>query len=117
MAWLDELPEQQQETVLKLAATERKNVSETNKREMYEREEKRQQNLRESHNRREARKRKQQALIQDLSQKHLIGSHEELSLAIAEIENRKLTATKRKSEKMNLIKTQIHIRKKVLNQK
>lgn len=96
---------------MKLAVKSRKEVSDACKQEAKERASKRQQILVQSHTHKEALKQKQLAEREELYQHHLIASSEELHGAIAEIEATNTTASKKRSEKLHLLKTQINIRK------
>lgn len=116
LEWLDTLPQQQQNSIVDLAVQRRKQVLESCKEDAKERATKRQQNLMQTHTRREALKTKKLAEKEKLIQHHLISSPDELFDAIAQLEAANSTAAKRKSATIQLIKTQINIRKKVLNQ-
>lgn len=52
-----------------------------------------------------------------LSQLHLITSPEELAQALAEIDKTNISASKKKAKKLDLLKIQVRIRKKVLHQR
>ena len=51
-----------------------------------------------------------------LSQLHLITSPEELTQALAEVDKSNVSASKKKAKKLDILKTQVRIRKKVLKQ-
>lgn len=69
-----------------------------------------------AHSRREALKKKAHDEKERLLQNHLISSTQELSKAIEDIESESISTSKKKTKILSLIKTQIQIRKKVLNQ-
>ena len=116
LKWLGTLPLQQQNSILNLAVKRRKEVSESSKEEAKQRAERRRQNLTQAHTRREAQKEKRLAEREELVQHHLIASSEELLEALSQIDAADLSEGKKRSEKVRLLKTQINIRKKVLNQ-
>ena len=107
---------EQQEQVVGLAMKNRATVSKTCKQEMTDRAIKRQQNLIQEHTRREALKRKQIAEKEELCNQHLIASREELLSTIAEIDDKDITLSRKKTEKLSFLKMQIKIRKKILKQ-
>ena len=112
MKWLDELPCEQQLRVLDLAVKERQNVVKEYKNEEEERGKQRRQNMLQAHLRREALKQKAQQERDELSQKHLITTSQELQEMLCSIESENVSATKKKDRKVSLLKTQIKIRKK-----
>jgi len=113
MKWFETISAEEQTKVVDLAVKKTMFVADSSRKEAAERDEQRCQNLKRSHSRREALKRKQLA---ELSQHHLISSSEELLSCISEIDSRKLTATRKRSQKLEIVQTQIKIRKKNLKQ-
>lgn len=53
----------------------------------------------------------------ELSQLHLITLPEELVKVLAEIDKTSISASKKKSQKIDLLETQVRIRKKVIHQR
>lgn len=116
LQWLNTLPEKQQEIVLNLAIQEKQSLFQEYKEEEEQQAIQRRQNMLQAHSRREALKKKAHDEKERLLQNHLISSTQELSKAIEDIESESISASKKKTKIISLIKTQMQIRKKVLNQ-
>ena len=116
LQWLDTLPKEQQIEVLDLAVQEKPKVDAEQQRAQKAVSEQRQLNLFVANKRREAMKRKAQKERDELSEHHLITSSLELKQAMLDIDAEGIAASKKKSKKLLLLKTQIAIRKKVLKQ-
>ena len=116
MKWLDELPDDQQLTIIDLAVKKREAVN-LESRQMSEHIAlQRKERMIQSHKRKEVLRRKLELEKNQLSQIHLITSSEELHNAIEKIENESMTATKKKKEVKTLLSHQVKIRKKLLGQ-
>lgn len=116
MQWIDKLPEDHFETVVNYAVKRRKQVMSEYKEEETVRSNQRREQMIQAKRRRDAILQRAKKERSELSQLHLITSPEELSLALAEIDKTKLSEAKKKAKKLNLLKTQVRIRKKVLQQ-
>ena len=114
--WLDELPNAEQDNIMKLAVESRVTV----RREVQSRQiqiaKERQEKMKQAHIRHEAFKNKATLEKYKLSKLHLITSSEELRQLLNEIDISSETTSKKKSQKLSLLRTQINIRKKVLSQ-
>lgn len=113
MQWLHQLPDEQQAKVIDLAVVSRQRLHEEYKHE-EERARERQQRMKEEHVKRETAKHKDLEEQRKLSQLHLITSVDELCEVLKNIDHKQLSISKKESEKLSIIKTQINIRKKVL---
>ena len=116
LKWFGTLPPQKQDSICTLAVKRRKEVSKSCKGEAKQRAERRLKNLKQAHAKREAMKEKRLVKREELAKNHLIASSEELLEALSLIDSANLSEGKKRSEKVYLLKTQINIRKKVLNQ-
>ena len=116
LKWLNTLPQKEQAMVLDLAIREKKTVSKESKEEEERQAIQRRNNMEQAYRRREALRKKAREEKEQLLQKHLISSRQELFSAIAEIENESVSTSKKKAKKISLIKTQIQIRKTILKQ-
>ena len=116
MKWLHELPSEQQLNVLDLAVKGRQKVAQESKREDEQRDKQRRQNMLQAHIKREALKQKVRQEKDELSQEHLITSSQELQQAINSIDIKTCSSSKKRAEKMLLLRKQIKIRKKILRQ-
>ena len=116
MQWLDKLPQEKQERVLDLAVKRRRQVLKERKEDDIRRGEKRREHILQAHSKRQALEERSQKEKDKLSELHLITTPEELSEVIQDIDKKGICETKKISEKLKLLKTQISIRKKVLKQ-
>ena len=110
MQWLHDLPDEEQLKVIDLAVEKRRSVRKEYKDEKELRE--RRQNMVLANARGEALKRKTQKEKDGLSQLHLIRTSQELLQALEEIDTQSVSATKKRAQKLSLLKTQIKISKK-----
>ena len=78
--------------------------------------EERQEKMKQAHFRHEALKKKAILERDELSKLHLITSSEELQELLTEIDISNNTISKKKAQKLSLLRTQINIRRKVLGQ-
>lgn len=109
LKWLDELPDDQQLTIIDLAVKRREAVN-LEIRQMSECiASQKKERMIQSHKRREVLRRKIELERDELSQIHLITSSEELHEAITEIENGTTTATKKKKELRTILNNQVKI--------
>uniref|UniRef100_A0A1X7TAG3 Uncharacterized protein n=1 Tax=Amphimedon queenslandica TaxID=400682 RepID=A0A1X7TAG3_AMPQE len=116
MQWLDKLSQEKQERVLDLAVKRRKQVLKERKEDDIRRGEKRRERILQAHSKRRALEERSQKEKDKLSELHLITTTEELSEIIQEIDKKDISESKKISEKLKLLRTQINIRKKVLKQ-
>ena len=116
LKWLNTLPQKEQAVVLDLAIREKQSVFKENKEEEEQQAVQRRNNVEQAYKQREALKKKAWDEKEQLLQKHLISSRQELFSVIAEIENESISTSKKKAKKISLIKTQIQIRKTILKQ-
>jgi hypothetical protein len=114
--WLETLSEEKQDKVVSLAMERRLVVAKERKDDNKKLDEKRRKHMIEEHNKQMALLQKAQEEREKLSQLHVITSSEELSQCIKEIENEKCSFSKKKTKQYALLREQINIRKKVLNQ-
>lgn len=116
MQWLDVLPKEKQDKVLEMAVENRRKVSKQRKEQNEKRSEQRRDHILREHTRRQALQQKAQKMKDKLSQLHLITSSDELYCAIHEIDEENISNSKKKTKKLALLRTQVNIRKKVLEQ-
>ena len=117
MQWMNHLPEDQFETVVDYAVKRRKDVMRECQEEERVRSEHRCEQMVRAKRRREALQQRVKKERNELSQLHLITSPEELAQALAEIDKTDISVSKKKAKKLDLLKTQVRIRKKVLHQR
>ena len=116
MTWLSELPSEKQTAVIDMAVKMRRQVKQTYIEEQTAGVEHRKQKMIKDHAKREAMKKKLYNEKQKLSQLHLITRSQELKEEMLKIDMKDISATKKRSLKMSILKTQVQIRKKVLGQ-
>lgn len=116
MQWLEELPDDTQLRVMDLAVKEKPKVAQERKRQEELRSQQRRQAMLQANARREAFKRKAQQEKDELLQHHLITTSSELDSMLGRIDTEKISAQQKKAKKIQLLKTQIRIRKKILGQ-
>ena len=114
--WLDELPQDQQLTVIDLAVRKREVVNQETKLMSKQVASQRKERMIDAHKRHEAYKKKKELEKDRLSQTHLIVSSTELHEAIKEIDIKKISATKKRQETKMLLSNQIKLRKSLLKQ-
>ena len=112
--WLKDLPTDTQCKVVDLATSSRKEVERECRLNEQQLVKERVKNMVEIHNRQLTLKRKAQVEKDKLSQMHLITTCEELLEALADIESQEITCTKKRAQKLQLLKNQVKIMKKVL---
>ena len=117
LKWLSSLPGNEQKSVLDLAVKQRRCVSKECQEEEKIRREQRQKKMLTENAKRRALEKKSSEEKQLLSQSHLITSSEEVREELMAIDKEKISEAKKASKKMELLKTQVRIRRKVLGQK
>lgn len=116
MRWLCKLPNEKQVEVLDLAVKERPRVVEEHRKLEEYRSQQRKQAMLKANVRREALRRKAHQERDELLQHHLITTSTELHETLQVIDTESISAQRKKSKKISVLKTQIRIRKKVLGQ-
>ena len=116
LAWLRKMPCEEQVAVIDYAVKQRPAVLAEHKLQDQQQSSIRLQNMVQENLKQKALEKKQAQEKERLSQLHLITTSQELAQAIAEIDSEPITAPKRRAKTLALLKTQIQIRKKVLNQ-
>ena len=116
LKWFDDLPDNQQLSIIDLAIEKREAVKLDSKQRSEQIMSQRKEKMIKNHQRQEEIKRKMKIEQNKLSQIHLITSSKELQEAVKVIESREITATKKKQEMRSLLSNQIKIRKKLLKQ-
>ena len=116
MKWLSQLPSEKQTAVIDRAVKQRRQVKQTYNEEQTARVEHRKQAMIKYHAKREAMKKRLYEEKQKLSQLHLITTSQELTEELLKIDMKNMSATRKRSLKMDILKTQVRIRKKVMGQ-
>ena len=118
LKWLSNLPQDDQSTIVDLAVKQRRIVNKECRDEEKMRSQQRQQKMLEENAKRVALEKKlgEEKEKEKLSQSHLITSSDELKEEILAIDKQSISTTKKKNQKLELLKTKIRIRKKVLCQ-
>lgn len=116
MTWLSQLPSEKQTAVIDMAIKQRHQVKQKYNEEQAARVEQRKQAMIKEHAKREATKKKLYEEKQKLSQLHLITKSQELEAEMQRIDEKNVSATKKRSLKLSILKNQVQIRKKVLRQ-
>ena len=116
VAWLDGLPEDKQDMVVKKAVASRRKVADERRQESEKRAELRRQKLLQEHLRRKILQERADKERAKLSEAHLITSSAELYSTLQSIDEEDATAGSKRLRKLAVLKTQVKIRKKILNQ-
>ena len=116
MKWLSDLPDEEQLAVVDMAVKQRRCVSKEYKDEENERFEQRKQNMIKQNTKRVALKEKMCREKEKLSQLHLITTSEELQEELRTMDRENISASKKRNKKIEVLKTQVQIRRKVLGQ-
>ena len=116
LQWLSNLPKEEQIAVVDMAVKQRRHVTKQYKDEERERSEHRKHNIVKDNAKRAALKERLCSEKEQLSQVHLITTSQELQQELLLIERENISASKKKSKKILLLKTQVQIRRKVLGQ-
>jgi hypothetical protein len=114
--WFDELPSDFQDKVVHLAVERRATVLQQTKQEEIIRGEKRRARMLHAHAARLAVQERVKQQLDKLHEMHLIAGTEELKEVLAKIDQKDISNTKKKHEKMDVLRVQINIRKKLLKQ-
>ena len=116
MKWLSQLPSEKQTAVIDMAVKQRRQVKQTYNQEHTARIEHRKQAMIKDHAKREAMKKRLYEEKQKLSHLRLITTPQELTEELQKIDMKNISATKKRSLKLDILKMQVRIRKKVLGQ-
>ena len=116
LKWLSNLQEEDQSAIVNLAMKQRRFVTAECRNEEKVRAQQRQQKLLQENAKRVAQDKKLREEKEKLLQSHLIVSSFELKEELGIIDNESLSTTKKKKKKIEILKTQIRIRKKILGQ-
>lgn len=115
--WLHDLPSSEQDKVIELAVARRAQVSKESKEEDLRNSNQRREKLRQAHVRKQALERRAQQEREKLLSLHLITTSDELFKAVSDIDQLTTSTSKKKQEKLSLLRNQINIWKKVLKRK
>ena len=117
MEWLDNLPNAEQENIMRMAMKSRNEVAKSYKEHKNEVSQKQRDHLVQKHKEIEVAKQKKEKEIEKLSKIHLINSVSELHNVLSSIdENPTLSNSKNKTKKIELLKEQVKYRKQLLKQ-
>ena len=116
LKWLSDLPEEKQSEIVDLAIKQRKHVHKDCQDEEKMRCRQRQQRMVDENTKRVATDKRLQEEKEKLSQSHLITSSSELKAELESIDKEAISATRKKNKKIELLKTQVRMRKKLLCQ-
>ena len=112
--WIDHLPENQFKTVVNYAVQKKEQVRLEYREEEAARSNQRREHMIQAKRRRDALQLRAEKERNELSQLHLITSPDELTQALADVDKSNISASKKKAKKLDILKTQVKIRKKVL---
>ena len=115
--WFQQQPENRQNEIIDMACKRRATVLKEFKEEEKEQCRKRREQMLQAKQKRDALDDRLKKEKDILSKIHLITSPNELTEALVAIDRENISKSKKRQEKLTLLKTQIKIRKKVLNQK
>lgn len=115
--WLNSLDDTKQTKLINLATDLRQSVGKDYIRHTQQVAQERQQRMAKAHAKQQAMKIKMQKQKDHLEKQHLVTSAKELQDLMNKIEESEICASKKKVQKLSLLKCQINIRKKVLGQK
>lgn len=116
LKWLSNLQENNQSAIVNLAVKQRRHVYKEYRNEEKMRAQQRQQKMLQENTKRVAREKKLREEKEKLLQLHLITSSDELKEELDSVDKESLSTARKKKEKIEILKTQIRIRKKVLGQ-
>ena len=117
MTWLDEQPQSIQGNLIEMACKRRDLVMKEYKEEEDKQSIQRRERMLLDKRKRDGLQARREKERNKLSTIHLITDSEELSRTLLEIDNQQISASQKKAKKMEVLKTQIKIRKQVLLQK
>lgn len=116
LKWLSNLKEEDQSAVIDMAVRRRRLVNKECRDEENARAQQRKQKMLQENVKRVAQEKKLYEEKEKLLQAHLITSSNELIKELHAVDKELLSATKKKNKKVEILKTQVRIRKKVLSQ-
>ena len=116
MEWFQNLPEKEKQAVASLAKKNRCDVLKKYREEQQTRKKHRQKTMRRCHDRRKVMREKAAREKEKLSHQHLITTVE-FKKTLEDIDGENVTTSKKKQQKMALVRVQINIRNKLLGQK
>lgn len=114
--WLNALPGDQQEKVVDFAVKNRSVVLKEYREKEEARCSRRRERMLQEKQRKDALRLRAERERGELSKLHVIASSEELALTLADIDEEECTVSKKKLKKLTVLKNQVKLRKKVLNQ-
>ena len=117
MKWLQTLPEAQQDDLTLFAMRKRRDVAMAYSEEQSKLKNRRQELMIQAKRRRELLEKKAAEEREALSKIHLITSVEELERLFADIDDSEGSAASKSNKKLAVLKEQVRVRKKVMNQK
>ena len=115
--WLHDLPSTEQDKVVELAVARRIQVSKESNEEDLRNSNHKREKLKQAYIRRQAFERRAQQEREKLLSLHLITTSDELFKAVSDIDQLITSTSKKKQEKLLLLRNQINIWKKVLKRK
>ena len=116
LKWLSNLQEDDQSAIVNLAVKQRRFVTKECRNEEKVRAQQRQQKMLQENTKRVTQEKKLREEKEKLLQYHLITSSDELKEELHTIDEESLSITKKRNKKIDCLKTQIRIRKRVLGQ-
>ena len=116
MKWLSDLKEEERSTIIDLAVKQRRLVTKDEESKKIARAQQRKEKMLLENTRRLARERKLCDEKEKLMEAHLITSTNELMEELNTVDQESLSSAKKRNKKLEILKTQVQIRKKVLNQ-
>ena len=116
LKWLSNLQQDDQSTIVNLAVKQRRFISQQCRNEEKMRAQQRQQSMLQENAKRVAREKKLCEEKDKLLQSHFIASSDELKEQLDTVDKESPSTTKKKNKKLEILKTQVRIRKKVLGQ-
>ena len=116
LSWLSEIPQKNQLEVIDLAVKERRHVLAESIQNDKQKSLERRAKMLQTNLKRKALEKKLSDEKELLLNQHIITSSEELAQALGEIDFEGGAASKRKAKKLSVLRTQIKIRKRILNQ-
>ena len=117
MKWLHSLPETQQDDLTLFAMRARHDVTKAKREDQSKLKKKRQELMSQAKTRRELLEKKAAEEKASLSKIHLITSVKELEQLFADIDNTQCSFASKDKQKLAILKEQVRVRKKLLNQK
>ena len=116
LKWLSDIPQEDQHKVIDIAIKQRKQVLKDSKQREKELAKERRDKMLRDHCKRKAVQKKLNEEKEELLESHLMTSSKELTQAIKQIESEGGSMTKLRTKILSLLRTQLNIRKKILNE-